>query len=85
MSILFFFHEGSGFASKDSYLFGAIHMQIKLIPGDSAGTVTAYYVSKSLTIESFWLKSVSDMFQMTYTYIYVCWNVGGDFMRIIVV
>lgn len=36
---------GSGFASKESYLFGNIDMQIKLVPEDSAGTVTAYYLS----------------------------------------
>ncbi|XP_020578667.1 xyloglucan endotransglucosylase/hydrolase 2-like [Phalaenopsis equestris] len=37
--------SGSGFQSKHEYLFGKIDMQIKLIAGDSAGTVTAYYLS----------------------------------------
>ena len=32
---------GSGFASKDVFLFGQIDMQIKLISGHSAGTVVA--------------------------------------------
>ncbi|KAL5985718.1 hypothetical protein ACLOJK_027705 [Asimina triloba] len=41
--------SGSGFRSKNEYLFGKIDTQLKLVHGNSAGTVTAYYVSLNTT------------------------------------
>ncbi|KAI5079787.1 hypothetical protein GOP47_0005266 [Adiantum capillus-veneris] len=42
---IFHYFASSGFKSKKEYLFANVDMQIKLVPGDSAGTVAAYYLS----------------------------------------
>ncbi|KAL0321887.1 UNVERIFIED_CONTAM: Xyloglucan endotransglucosylase/hydrolase protein 9 [Sesamum calycinum] len=36
---------GCGFESKNKYLFGKASAQLKLVEGDSAGTVTAFYMA----------------------------------------
>ena len=65
--------SGSGFQSKNEYLFGRIDMQIMLVAGNSAGTVTAYYVSLASSLTSLSSKFVEwfqiALFQSTFHFL----------------
>ncbi|KAI3465901.1 hypothetical protein Pfo_022564 [Paulownia fortunei] len=62
--------SGSGFQSKNQYLFGRVDMQLKLVLGNSAGTVTTYYVQHMMRLTFEFLGNLSGQPYTVHTNVY---------------
>lgn len=57
----------SAFRSKSTYLFGRFDIDIKLVPRDSAGTVTTVYVSNLIKQETTTIVVIQAPYYISYT------------------
>lgn len=51
-------NSGGGFVSRTKFLYGKASADLKLVPGDSAGVVTAFYVSEC-SVQALLVASIS--------------------------
>lgn len=68
LKIPFCVFEGAGFQSKKSYLFGHFSMKMRLVGGDSAGVVTAFYVSTILLFSYYFPKKYIQLYSISLTF-----------------